>query len=178
MTDLYATVETMAGRDWTRCADAEKALFAAGDDGVAAVARGLVDPRPHVRKACARWGDHYGGDPLVPHLLSALDDPCASVRREAVHALACQRCKPAPLTIDLSARLRRIATDDPSKRVRYQATWALCANPPDAESLALLHRLRSDDPVPNIRTLAHSLLRLHDPAYRDATDAASRRKAG
>ena len=172
--DLDDAVETMSGRDGRRAAEAEQALFAAGPPGVAAVARGLIDPRPHIRKACARWGDHHGTDGFVPHLLAALDDPVAGVRREAVHALACQRCKPVPLTVDLTARLREIAVGDPSTRVRYQATWAMCAHGTDDATRTLLRRMRAEDHEPRIRRLAHELLRRHDPAYRAEVDARAR----
>ena len=48
----------------------------------------------------------------------ALHDPVPYVRRVAVHALICQRCKPAPLTRDVVPLLLRVAREDLNSKVR------------------------------------------------------------
>ena len=61
--------------------------------------------------------DHHADDGSVDKLAQlALQDPVPYVRRVAVHALTCQRCKPAPLTRDVVPLLLRVAQEDPTPR--------------------------------------------------------------
>src|SRR5438128_1882193 len=111
--DLQQLVELLGSRDWRLVAAVWEALVAAGEHGVGAVAAGLSHAEARVRRGCADFLDHYGTDACADALRhAALHDPVPSVRRAAVHALLCQRCKPCPLTADLTDFLIQVALED------------------------------------------------------------------
>jgi HEAT repeat protein len=180
---LRALVEVLGTRDWRRVAEAERELLAAGQAAVAAVLAGLSHPRPRVRRGCAGFFDHHGTEACVPGLTRALlADPVANVRREAVHSLACDRCKAAPLGVDAVPLLIERIENYPSAKVRAEAVFGLTRQPREAvAALAppVLRRLLADpDEDARVRREAHLALRLCDPAYRAETDARARERAG
>lgn len=77
--------------------EAYKALFAQGQAVLDDAVRGLKHANPEVRRCCADLMDHLADDRCVPPLLDLIKDEAPRVRRQAVHSLACQRCKPIPL---------------------------------------------------------------------------------
>ncbi|MBV7334128.1 HEAT repeat domain-containing protein [Chloroflexi bacterium TSY] len=85
----------------------------------------MTNENPHIRECCASLMDHLGDDRCIDPLIQATHDPVAFVRRSAVHALACDRCKPLPLDVDLIPRLTELALHDPSTKVRQQAVYGL-----------------------------------------------------
>lgn len=174
---LRPLVERLGGRDWADVAQAFQALVAAGEAGREAVRRGLTHPRPRVRVACADFYDHLGREEDVPVLCEMLDDPVPSVRRQAVHSLACQRCKPAPLQADLAETLIGLALDDPTPRVRREAVYGLSTRESDPRIVAALERIAATDPNARVvREAAHALQR-QSPAHRQAAvDAAKARQ--
>jgi HEAT repeat protein len=85
----------------------------------------LRHPNPKVRYECLGLLDHLADDACVPAILAATADPVPRVRRMAVHALGCQRCKPSELCADLSELLLSVAETDPVWRVRREAIISL-----------------------------------------------------
>lgn len=191
---LNALVERLAVRHWSEwrvAAAARESLVQTGEHGLQAVLRGLSHPEPRVRRGAADFMDHHADDRCVPHLAKlVLHDPVPYVRWTALHALKCQRCKPAPLSIDLTSLLARVAQEDPSPRVRWRAveslpTEQLARVAQDDSSprvtlraLAALGSRRNSilatqtlenalhDPCPDVRSAAHQALRRQSPEYR------------
>ena len=147
---LKALVERLATYHWSEwrlAAAARAALVQAGAVGMRAAIEGLSHPEPRVRRGAADFMDHHADDSCVPKLSElALHDPVPYVRRTAVHALKCQRCKPSPLTADVTPLLARVAQEDSSARVRTEAMGSL--------DTAQLMRAAQEDPSPRVRQRA------------------------
>jgi HEAT repeat protein len=172
---LSAQVELFAVRDWRVHGAAKRALADAGAEGVAAALAGLDHPNPRVRRGAADFLDHFADDRCVARLSElALHDPVARVRWAAVHALLCQRCKPAPLTADVVPLLIRVAREDPSPRVRGSALWGLGQQRADPRAVELLAAVLRDEPSRDLSTAAHHALKRQSPAYRAETAARAR----
>jgi hypothetical protein len=164
---LSAQVELLGVRAWRVIRAAEEALTAAGPAGIAAAMEGLSHPNPRVRRGAAGFMDHHADDGCVPQLVDlALHDPVPYVRRVAVHALLCQRCKPAPLSGDILPLLLRVAREDSTPRVRAEAVWGLCQQPRDARVVETLTTILRDETHPKVRGVAHSALKRQSPEYR------------
>jgi HEAT repeat protein len=94
------------------------------DETIDALARGLADVNPVVRWWCIQVLDHVPDARAIGLIVPMLDDPVARVRRNAVHALGCQVCKPSAemcLTPDVLDRIRALAETDPNDKVRDEA---------------------------------------------------------
>ena len=124
-----ALVERLGSRVFDDWYGAQVTLKALGPQGLEAATRGLRHPNARVRAQCADLLDHLGDDRSVGPLLELIADPVPNVRRRAVHALACQRCKPAPMQVDLTDTLLRIAFHDPDLKVRGEAVFGLAEQP-------------------------------------------------
>jgi HEAT repeat protein len=173
--DLQQLVELLGSRDWRVVAATWETLAVAGDDGLGAVVAGLSHAEARVRRGCADFLDHYGTDACVDALRhAALHDPVASVRRAAVHALLCQRCKPCPLTGDLTDFLVQVALADSSARVRGEAVCGLGAQPRDPRAVAALKQILRQESHPDLLRGAHDALARQDPAYREAVNLHAR----
>ncbi len=171
---LLPLVERLGGTDWRDSGEAYQVLVAAGEAGREAVRHGLAHPRPRVRAACADFYDHLGREEDVPVLCELLDDPVPSVRRQAVHSLACQRCKPAPLQADLVETLIGLALDDPTPRVRREAVYGLGSRAPDPRIIAALERLLETEANAKVLREARGALARQSPTYRQAAIEAAR----
>jgi HEAT repeat protein len=93
-----------------------------------AVVEGLAHQSSRVRWWCVQILDHVPDPRAICALARALDDPVPRVRRNAAHAFGCVACKPdwsGDLPGDILQRLCLMATNDPSAKVRAQASWAL-----------------------------------------------------
>ncbi|HEY3110681.1 MAG TPA: HEAT repeat domain-containing protein [Chloroflexota bacterium] len=164
---MAARVELLGVRDWRVARAAHEALAAAGAEGLAAALAGLAHPDPRVRRGAADFLDHHADDRCVARLAElALHDPVPYVRRVAVHALLCQRCKPAPLTEDVLPLLVRVAREDPSPRVRASALWGLGQQRPDPRVVETLAAALRDETSRDLRTAAHHALKRQSPEYR------------
>jgi hypothetical protein len=167
--ELQQLVELLGSRDWRAVSATWEALVATGERGLNAVVAGLAHPDARIRRGCADFLDHYGTDACVPALRdAALHDPVAGVRRAAVHALLCQRCKPCALTSDLMDLLVQVALEDSSARVRGEAIWGLGAQPRDPRATAALKNILYQESHPDLLRGAHDALMRQDPAYREA----------
>src|SRR5262245_53523164 len=68
-------------------------LMSRGFAALPAVRAGLRHAGPDVRFFCCRYLDHFLEPELLADIVSMLGDPDARVRRTALHALLCDRCK-------------------------------------------------------------------------------------
>ncbi|HEY6598078.1 MAG TPA: HEAT repeat domain-containing protein [Pseudomonadales bacterium] len=97
-------------------------------DKRAALIWGLEHENPVVRRCCLELLDQHPDPEALPHIVTRLHDPVPRVRWHAVHALLCDACKPGaayacdPEIID---RIRTVATNDPSTKVRAQTAYGL-----------------------------------------------------
>ncbi len=94
----------------------------------AALVRGLKHPNSKIRWWCIQLMDHLADETdLAPLLDAAYNDPTPKNRRHAIHALACEKCKPdrCRLKIDIRDDLRRIIATDPDPSVRQTAAQEL-----------------------------------------------------
>lgn len=103
-------------------------------------------PNPSIRWKCLTLLDHLDGDDSVPVFLDALaHDPVPRVRRHALHALACERCKAAPLCADVVPAIAACAEHDPNEKVRVMATELLWGHLSDPRAARVLERLARSD---------------------------------
>ena len=97
-------------------------------DAKVALIRGLKHRNSKVRWWCIQLMDHIADESyLHPLLDAAYTDPTPKNRRHAIHALACEKCKPdgCRLRIDIRDDLRRILSTDPDVSVRETARHEL-----------------------------------------------------
>jgi len=102
---------------------------------------GLTHPNPNVRWWCLQILDHSASDQCVPAIFELLHDPVWRVRRMAVHALSCQRCKPTPLSANMKDVLIDIALHDPCAKTRGEAIFGLLNYASDTAIIAALQHI-------------------------------------
>jgi HEAT repeat protein len=68
-------------------------LVLSGPGALDAIRHGLSSPVDDVRRFCTKALDHLVDEVSFPMLVALLNDSDAQVRVEAIHALACDRCK-------------------------------------------------------------------------------------
>ena len=125
---LRALMERFVERpiSWPARRDVMRALAEAGPAGMEAALEGLSHPHPDVRRGALGFIDHHATDACVPQLTGlALHDPDPDVRRAALHALLCERCKPVPLQTDVLPLLVQAFRQDPNRRVRFNTALPL-----------------------------------------------------
>lgn len=174
--DLEQQVLLLTSRDWNTRRAARDALIAAGSPGLSAVLRGLDHPEPPVRRGCLDFLDHHADELCIDDLRRvAASDPVPHVRRFAVHALSCIRCKTRPLGTDLTEFLTSVAVrTDENVKVRREAIFQLNHQAQNPQTIAMLRLVLEQDSDQKLRKAAHRVLRLHDPDYRRATDESAR----
>ena len=93
----------------------------------AALIWGLDHDSPVVRRCCLEFLDQHPDPDALPHIVARLHDPVPRVRWHAVHALICDACKDGQSYGDpqVPERIREIAANDPSAKVRAQAAYGL-----------------------------------------------------
>jgi len=107
-----------------RCGQALARLIALGPDAVEPACAGLRHADARVRARCCRVLDHVMDPGSIGAVIGALADPAPEVRREALHALACDRCKAGdcrPGAAAVLAPVLAILAADPSPHVRAYA---------------------------------------------------------
>ncbi|MDQ2759918.1 MAG: HEAT repeat domain-containing protein [Actinomycetota bacterium] len=90
----------------------------------------LKHANPRVRWYCVQIFDHVSYPQAMQAVAELLEDPVPRVRRNAVHALTCEKCKPGGAYQVDSGTARKIewlARHDPSSKVRAEAAVGLCA---------------------------------------------------
>ena len=174
--ELEQQVLLLAARDWQVRRAAGEALQTAGSDGLSAVVQGLGHAEPPVRRGCLDFLDHHADDLCIDELRRvAFHDPVPHVRRFAVHALGCVRCKTRPLDIDLIEFLAMIvARRDENVKVRREAIYALSLQPQNSRAIPALRLVLKQESDQELQKAAHRVRRLHDPEYRRSTDERAR----
>ena len=133
-------------------------LVLSGSDALPAVRAGLRHDAADVRRYCVKVMDHLVDEDAFPALLQMLDDADPRVRYEALHALACDRCKVTtcrPSKADVLPGAIRLLREDPDDHVRAMACEVVgrfVHSDHDAESALIA--ARDDDPSPSVRKKA------------------------
>jgi len=126
-----------------------------------ALVRGLEHKNPNVRFACIQIMDHMGDDRMIEPVSRMLYDWAPRVRKQALHALTCEKYKSAPLcplpTTVLSAFID-LALHDPNLNVRVAAIGALGSLPATAQSTATLQRVLETESEPKLQQAAQQVL--------------------
>lgn len=142
------------------------------------VCEGAIEhPNPSVRRRCLDLLDHHGDHTIGPTVVRALDDSVPRVRRHAVHALTCSKCREGPLAVDVVGELVRVTRTDRSEKVRLQATDALGRRASDPRARIRLEQLVERDPSPIVRTAARRLLEEPHTSYQGSMRVQRRRLA-
>lgn len=166
--DLQQLVERLADSDHHMADEAEHQLLAEGAAGIQAVIAGMAHLNSRVRRSCADFMDHHGDDRCFLGLVErSLHDPVPKVRRRAVHALGCDRCKVSPLSADRIPVLMSVIRNDPNKWVRYEAIWALNTSKNDERYYPLLHEVLDAEIDRDLRRAAWGTLYRQDTRYRE-----------
>ena len=152
-------LDDLDSADWAVRERASGDLFARGAAAVPMLVIGTADRRPRVRAACIALMDHLADERCCESLAAGLRDASALVRRHAVHAVGCQRCKPRPLAIDVVGALIERATSDSSPRVRRVAVHQLGLQPHDPRAIETLVRLIAESRDAGIVSRARHALR-------------------
>jgi len=137
---------------------AYRALLSAGFDALPAIREGLHHESAQVRQYCCRFLDHFVIQEVMDDLIAMLDDPDARVRCEALHALACDRCKEGTCGPEEAKALPRalaLLATDPDAHVRAHAIGLVgrWVHTSPAVEAALLRTMRTD-PSPAVRKKA------------------------
>jgi len=149
--------------DWSARRSAMEALAAAGPDSLQVALEALSDPNPELRSAALRFIDHHATDACVPQLSQvAQNDPDPVVRRLAVHALICERCKPSPLQLDPLPVLLDAFRKDPNRRVRFSAAQSFRPYRDRPEVQEAFRVAALEDPSNLVRRAAVNGLRASD----------------
>lgn len=126
MSDQYrTTIEELAIPH--RAKTAFWRLMAAGRAALPAVRNGLQHESADVRQYCCRFLDHFVEPDSFDELIAMLDDGDPVVRMQALHALACDRCKTDTCPPDEAVVLPRamaLLRSDPDPHVRNHAIGA------------------------------------------------------
>jgi hypothetical protein len=138
---------------------AQQRLLALGPDAAEPARDGLRHQDPRVRTRCCKILDHVMDAASTPALLAALADPVAEVRIEALHALACDRCKSdsicRPAAVDVLPPAMALLRADPDPHARAMAIELVGAwvhtHP---EAVHAIDVAAAGDPAPAVRKKA------------------------
>jgi HEAT repeat protein len=155
-TDNEALISCLG--DPQRAVAAYHELLRRGKDAAGAIRAGLHHQDAAVRQGCCRLLDHLVDTDSMSQLVAMADDPDATVRVAAFHALACDRCKGdtcAPGAAEvLEPALRHLASDpDANVRARAAELVGKFAHS-DGRAVAALETARTRDPSPVVRKKA------------------------
>jgi HEAT repeat protein len=133
-------------------------LVLSGSAALPAVRRGLSHDNADVRLHCVKALDHLVDEDSFPALIAMLSDDDPRVRRDALHALACDRCKENACRPEIGAVLPlgiRLLQTDPDRHVRAMAAevvgrWVHT----DACAQEAIGAARDEDGDPSVRKKA------------------------
>jgi HEAT repeats len=133
-------------------------LVLSGVDALPEIRAGLASENADVRRYCTRALDHLVDETSFPQLIERLADSEPAVRVEALHALACDRCKETmcrPNPNEVLGRSIELVLTDPDQHVRAAACelvgkWV--HTHPNASNA--LVRTARNDPSPAVRKKA------------------------
>lgn len=159
-----------------RYAFTPRASFESVEISMELVSQGALEhPSPVVRRRCLDLLDHHGDETIGRTVVRALDDPVPRVRRHALHALTCAKCRVGPLAVDIVAELARVARADRNEKVRLQAVDALGRLGFDPRARAALDQISSSDASPIVSAAARRLLETPRAAYQGSMKVQRRR---
>ncbi len=159
-----AFVERLGAKEWEARRSAFESLSQQGATALEVLIAGTVHPNWRVRRGCADLMDHLADSRCVEPLLRLLNDPVVAVRRLALHALSCQRCKVCPLEVDIIGSLSRLALEDSSIQVRRVAVHQLGCQPPDARAIETLKSVIANDTDAKLLSRARWAISQHQEA--------------
>ena len=137
---------------------AQRELMRRGPGATRALQRGLSDPNPAVRVGCCVVLDHRLDASASPDLLANVAQEDAAVRRWAMHALTCDRCKEGecrPGEDDTIPLAIQMLTDDVDYQVRTAAVHALGPSVHTRDDVVhVLQPPHAQDPHPLVRKVA------------------------
>ena len=155
-------IEFLGDADWDILQAAQGVLFDRGKAALTALIAGLSHADGRVRGMCAGLMDHLGDDRCFEPLCAALkSDRLESVRRQALHALACQGCKECPLSGDTLLPLMDAALNDRSLAVRRRAVQYLVGQKRDARVVTMAKTLLAQEKDGILRLRAERALSAH-----------------
>ena len=141
-----------------RFKDALRRLMAAGMQATPALRRGLRHDDPDVRVGCCIVLDHFMDEAAIPELIANLAHENPRVRSNALHALACDRCKEGacrPGEDDVIPIAIRLLLADESRSVRKTAAHILTPAVHKREDVRrALEHARDHDPDRLVRKVA------------------------
>ncbi len=159
MMDSRATelVDAFASSRWW---EALQELSKLGSAALPAVKAGLLHGNWRVRRGCVVYFDHVAGLDALEQVIPLLHDPKSDVRRWAVHALACDRCKAGENPLDVEPYLVERALHDESLRVRKNAVISLAyLRPPDPRGVQVFQHALATETDTKLRMHAETGLR-------------------
>ncbi len=133
-------------------------LMQRGPQATRALQRGLSDANPAVRVGCCVVLDHHLDASAIPDLVANVAHEDAAVRRWAIHALTCDRCKEGesrPGENNIIPLAIQLLTDDVDYQVRTAAAHALGPSAHTRDDVVhALQRAHAQDPHPLVRKVA------------------------
>ena len=159
---------------------ARRELMRRGPEATRALQRGLSNSNPAVRVGCCVVLDHHLDALAIPDLLVNVTHEDAQVRRWAMHALACDRCKEGecrPGENDTVPLAMQMLTDDVDYQARTAAVHALGPSAHTRDDVVrALQRAHAHDPHPLVRKVAGWFIP-GGPIYRRTQPRAARLRA-
>jgi hypothetical protein len=143
--------------DRLRAKHAYRHLVSSGAEALPAIRQGLRSTNADIRMYCAKALDHLVDEESFGDLVEMLEDPDPRVRWDALHALACDRCKDnacRPRKSEVLPRAVALLRGDPSKHVRAVACEVARWVHTDAVAVEALVEARDNDPEPSVRKKA------------------------
>ncbi|MEM7112698.1 MAG: HEAT repeat domain-containing protein [Chloroflexota bacterium] len=132
------------------------------DDLFSQLANNTAHPNPRVRFEIAHLADHLDDVRSFEILVALCQDEVPRVRAEALHGLACERCKTCPLPVDAVALLVEAALHDSSEKVRSKMVVTFAEHSPDPRIEQALHHIVLHDESLALRQKAHRALRNYE----------------
>jgi len=160
-TDFNRVVLGYATTNWRQNMATHKQMENGGRAARNAAKQAFRHPDWRVRRSCVGFMDHHADQSCTRGLIQALKDSNACVRRNAIHSLSCDRCKPEPLTLDVIPYVIDVALHDRSMRVRRTAVMLLGGKKPDARVVAAMQRIIQENPDRRVVTQARWVLKQH-----------------
>jgi HEAT repeat protein len=159
--DYNKQVAQLGARSWEEREAHWKTLREGGRATLSAMKQAFNHGDWRVRRECVGYMDHHADETCVRGLIKALQDPNQKVRRNAIHSLSCDRCKPSPIASDVIPFIIGVIENDRSIRVRRSALSLLSGRKPDPRITALLRKLLATESDVKMRNLAAWTLTKH-----------------
>jgi len=159
--DYNQHVTALGEGTWSEREAHRKTLNGGGRATLSAMKQAFSHGNWRVRRECVAYMDHHADETCVRGLIKALQDPNRAVRRNAIHSLSCERCKPSPLSSDVIPHIIGVMRNDRSMRVRRSALGLLAGRKPDARITAEMRRIVAEETDVKMRNLAGWILKQH-----------------